>query len=281
MERRFGCSVADHLHFAQVTGRRIVGVTDHDYYLRGESAKNPEKTYPYEFSLGGLEQFRDEVRSAAREFPELAVFFSIELGARRDLSAVPDALLDACDFLICEAAPLAKEPSTTDAHRLRQVEQVRDLMDRAGKPAFIAHPFRLVIDDRLILRDIDPSLASMQGRPELDFEEEELNSFFRQDVRAMARACRRYGVAVEVNGHSCWRMWGLNIPALYDLLCAANRVLRDEGVDLVPGSDQHEFRLTWGGMFANAGVPVPWQVFDRLGLSVEDSAVVRTLLSSS
>ncbi len=279
MEREPGCSIADHLRHAQVTGRRIVGVTDHDFYLRGEGAKAPGKAYPYEFSLSGLEQFRDEVRSAAKGFPELAVYFSIELGARRDLSTVPDAFLEMCDFIICEASPLSSDRSTTDELRLRRVQQVRDLINRAGKPAFLGHPFRLAIDDRLVFGDIDPQLASAPARPKLDFDDEELNSFFRHDIRAMARACHHYNVPVEVNGHTCWRVLGLNLPVLYDLLCAANRVLRDEGVELVPGSDQHEFRLTWGGKFANAGVPVPWQLLERLGISLEHSALVRSLVS--
>lgn len=278
MERKPGCSIVDHLHFAQVTGRRILGVTDHDYYLRGEGAKTPGKTYPYDFSLGGLAQFRDEVRSVARKFPRLSVLFSIEMGARRDLSTVSDACLEMCDFIICEAAPLASNRSDTDELRLHRVQQIRELMDRGGKPAFLAHPFRLAVD-RLVFGDIDPQLASAPARPKLDFEEEELNSFFGQDIRAMARTCRRCDVAVEVSGHTCWRVLGLNLPVLYDLLCAANRILRDEGVELVPGSDQHEFRLTWGGKPANAGVPVPWQLFDRLGLSLEGSALVQTLMS--
>jgi hypothetical protein len=278
MERKPGYSIADHLHFAQVTGRRILGVTDHDYYLRGESAKTPGKAYPYEFSLDGLVQFRDEIRRAARTFPELLVCFSIELGARRDLSTVPDSFLEVCDFVICEAAPLTNNRSDTDELRLHRVEQIRDLMDRAGKPAFLAHPFRLAVD-RLVFGDIEPQLASAPARPKLDFDEEELSSFFGQDIRAMARTCRRCDVAVEVSGHTCWRVLGLNLPVLYDLLCAANRILRDEGVELVPGSDQHEFHLTWGGKPANAGVSVPWQLFDRLGLSLEGSALVRTLIS--
>lgn len=278
MERKPGCSIVDHLHFAKVTGRWILGVTDHDYYLRGEGAKTPGKAYPYEFNLSGLAQFRDEVRSAARGFPDLLVCFSIELGARRDLSTVPDPFLEVCDFLICEAAPLATDRSATDELRLHRVQQIRDLMDRAGKPAFLAHPFRLAVD-RLVFGDIDPQLAFAPARPRLDFDDEELNSFFGQDIRAMARACRRCDVAVEVSGHTCWRVLGLSLPVLYDLLCAAVRTLRDEGVELVPGSDQHEFRLTWGGRSANAGVPVPWPLFERLGLSLARSKLVRTLVS--
>ena len=154
MEREPGCSIAHHLHFAQATGRRILGVTDHDFYLRGEDAQTPGKAYPYEFSLSGLAQFRDEVRRAAKGFPALHVCFSIELGARRDLSTVPGSFLELCDFILCEAAPLSADRSDTDAVRLHRVRQIRDLMDRAGKPALLAHPFRLAVD-RLVFGEID------------------------------------------------------------------------------------------------------------------------------
>ncbi len=257
-----------------------MGVTDHDFYLRGKSAIAPDRTYLYDFSLSGMAQFRSDVRSAATAFPDLSVFFSIELGARRDLAAVPDDCLAMCDFVICEGVRLSPDPRATTEEQLRRVRQVRELMDRCGKPAFLGHPFRWAVDDRMVFADMDPGLASLPLRPDLDCPDEELNSFFGFDIRATAKACRHHGVPVEVNGHTCWRVLGLNLPVLYDLLCAANRILRDEGVELVPGSDQHEFRLTWGGKPANAGVPVPWHLFERLGVTLENSSVLRALTSS-
>jgi hypothetical protein len=154
------------------------------------------------------------------------------------------------------------------------VEQIRRLVDRCGKPAFLSHPLRSAIDARLVFSPIPAEMVAMEARPELDFTDDELNWFFMLDVRALARQCARHAVPVEVNGQALLRMVLLNLRVFYDLFCAAHRVMLEEGVELVPGSDQHEFRTGFGG---RGGCPVPWQVFERLRLGIADMPLVRHL----
>jgi len=272
-EREPGCTLEDHLQHAQMTGRRIIGVTDHsEYFIGGEVLQ--EGTYPYEFSLAGLECFHDEVRRASLLFPELRVLFGPELSMHQDLSEVPNRVAEISDFFPCEAPDVSDDhPSNTDQYTAR-VGEIRRLMDRCGIPAFLAHPFRSAIDARLVFSPIAPGMAAMDARPEFDFPDDELNRFFMLDVRALARQCASHAVPIEVNGQALLRVILLNLPVLSDLFCGAHRIMCQEGVELVPGSDQHEFRTGFGG---RGGCHVPWQVFERLGVGLPDMPLARRL----
>jgi hypothetical protein len=202
------------------------------------------------------------------------VLFGPELSMHHDLGALPNRIAEISDLLPCEAPDVSDDATRNTERYAARVEQIRRLMDRCGKPAFLSHPFRSAIDARLVFSPIPPEVTAMRARPRLDFADDELDWFYMLDVRALARQCARHAVPVEVNGQALLRMVRLNLPVFSDLFCAVHRVMREEGVELVPGSDQHELRTGFGG---RGGCPVPWQVFERLGVGIADMPLVRHL----
>ena len=263
-ERDANTTVRDYLEHAVVTGRRVLGITDH-YGLYADPPR-PDKQYLYERSLKGLRAYRDEVLALATEFPSLALRFAPELSHRVDLDSVPDEVLAISDFFICETAFPAGTIAEDTAASVERIEQVGRFVERTGVPAFIAHPFRSSANHRLVKRDIEPWVSALEPRPGLEFAPEELSRFFLLDVAEIGAACAARDVPLEVNGNTHYRMLCSNLPAALHMLYAAYLLLQKQGAGFVPGSDQHGFRRSVG----RVGSYVPFDCFQVLGLGVED-----------
>ncbi len=263
-ERQAGVSLSAYLEHATVTGRRLLGITDH-YGLYGEPARSDRK-YPYEFSLDGLRAYHDDVMALRSHFPTLTLFFAPELGPRVDLDEIPDCVLEMSDYFICETSFPAGDIAENTAATVERVEQVAVFVERTGKPAFIAHPFRSSVNHRLVKRDIEPWVTRMAPRLEADYSAEELNRFFLLDVAEIGAPCAARGVPLEVNGNTHYRTLCSNLPAALQMLYAAHRLLQSQGTQFVPGSDQHGFRTGVGRI----GGYVPYDCFRALGLSAAD-----------
>jgi len=263
-EREPGASLRDYLEHAVLTGRRVLGVTDH-YGLYADPPR-PDKQYLYERSLRGLHTYRDEVLALAPEFPSLTLRFAPELSHRLDLDGVPDEVLAMSDYFICETAFPAGTIAENTAKAVERIEQVGRLVERTDVPAFIAHPFRSSANHRLVKRDIEPWVSALEPRPGLAFAPEELARFFLLDVAEIGAACAAWDVPLEVNGNTHYRMLCSNLPATLQMLYAAYLLLQKQGATFVPGSDQHGFRRSVG----RVGSYVPFDCFQVLGLGVED-----------
>ena len=104
------------------------------------------------------------------------------------------------------------------------------------------------------------------------------NFFFGFDVRELGRACSEHELPIEVNGGTDSRIRGLNLPAPLQMLWAAYRIMQQEGVSFVPGSDQHAYMRT---AERREGRYIPFEAFDLLGLRAQDIPFLKLLLRES
>jgi len=263
-ERSDGCSLDDYLEYAVLTGRVVVGVTDHfGRFLYGGEAKPGE---PYERSREGFLAFHRDVVEARSRWPQLALLFAPEFGpgAAKDIT---DEHISRSDYFIFEPHPLAGPGSLTDT-LTATVRDCRALMDRTGIPAFVAHPFRSTVNLQVAKHGIAPWAAQLEPLGEVSDLAAEVNAAFEMDVLAVAKAFRECDVPMEVNTETQSRILTRNLYAYHDRLRAVHRIMRDQGVDLVPSSDIHSILH---------GTPVPHQTFHELGLAPSDIRFLRRL----
>ncbi len=265
-ERDPGTSVGDYLEHAVLTGRRVVGITDH--YGLYQEPRRADKQYLYEPSLAGLRAFHDEVTDLAAEYSDLALRFAPELSPRAFLDEIPDTVLSMSDFFICETSFPAGTVAENTAASVQRIEQVGRWCARTGKPAFIAHPFRSSANYRLVKRDIEPWVSQLAPRAGGEYADEELARFFLLDVEELGAACAANDLPIEVNGNTHYRTLCSNLPATLEMLYSAYRLLKAQGVGFVPGSDQHGFRRSVG----RVGSYVPVDTFRAMNVGVADIA---------
>ncbi len=275
LERQRGRTLADYLNHALVTGRVVLGITDHlgRYLAPKKTVEDPN----YEQTLAGLRDFRADVDRHRGLFPALRLFFGPEISPNTDLEALAEnrAVLDVSDHVLCEFPGVDESADRNTERKIQRIQEAGAFATRTGKPVFIAHPFRAPVNYRLVKRDIEPWITALPAGPDAVFSEAELNRFFLFDIRAVARVARASGVPLEVNGGTHNRIRNVNLPAPLRMLRAAYRIIRDEGVELVPGSDQHG--LMQGT--SRGGYPVPYDTFEALDLCVADMTFVRRLLT--
>ena len=275
-ERQTGTTLKGYLDHAVVTGRVVLGVTDHLEKYIG-SPLSPAASSPlYEQSVAGLEAYRADVDRLRSRFPSLALFLGPEIhaGPRIDVLRIPQGVTDVSDYFLV-SLPRADSPAENTRARIAQVLVLAEMRERTGRPVFIAHLFRSAVDRRLVKRPIAPWVTELAPRPPAEFADTEVNRFFGFDVRALGRACAECGVPVELNGGTDSRIRGLNLPAPLQMLWASYRTLRQEGVTFVPGSDQHGYMRT---PTRREGRYVPFDAFDALGVTAQDMPLVRQLL---
>lgn len=99
-ERSEEASLADHLVHARLTGRKILGITDHlGRYL------NPKREgRHYQASVGGLLQCRAEMDKLKADFSDLKLYFAPEIDPGQNLKEMPEEVIEASDYFIGEAA---------------------------------------------------------------------------------------------------------------------------------------------------------------------------------
>jgi histidinol phosphatase-like PHP family hydrolase len=276
-ERQPGTTLAGHLDHAVVTGRVVLGVTDHLERYVGSRLLSAQDPPLYEQSVAGLQAYRADVDGLRDRFPSLRVFFGPEIHAspRIDISRLPQGVVDVSDyFLVSLPNDNTSIAASTEVKEAR-VRAIAEMRERTGKPAFIAHPFRTAVNERLVKRPIPAWVTLMRPRSPDAFTDAEVNRFFGFDVRALGRTCARYAVPVEVNGGTDSRIRGLNLPAPLQLLWASYAILKQEGATFVPGSDQHGHMRT---PERREGRYIPFDAFSFLGVDAADLALVAQLL---
>lgn len=268
-ERRGG-SLRDYLDHARMTGRLVLGVTDH---MERYDPKQPRN--PYGPGAEGVRGYREELDGLAPEFPMIRLLLVPEVSFERAEELLTPELLELADSLIIEPPRIydCQDVEQNTRNWTAGVEGIADMRRRFGKPVHMAHPFREASNNRLIENPIEGWITEMAPRPDCDFSDEEINHFFMMDARALARACVEHDVPTEISGDTHARTDRISLPACRQILWAAYRVLHEEGVDLVPGSDQHVI----GDVIGRVGTPVPSQTFEWLGISVSDIRYLRDL----
>lgn len=274
-ERQPGIRLEDYLEHAEVTGRKILGVTDHLGRYVDIHSKVPDPIY--EQSVRGLLDFRQDIDSLKCRFPGMTILFGPELPPRGDLGRISREIVESSDFFIYEPPGVQETLTETTKGILGRIEQAGDFADTTGKPGFIAHPFRASVNYRLIKRDIESWILEIPVREPAEYSEKDLLEFFAFDVAEVGRSCLDRGMPLEINGETHRRIRSVNMPAILKMLWACYRIFRDMGVDLVPGSDQHAFSQKIG----RGGVGVPCDAFDELGMTLDDIPFVHPFIQTT
>lgn len=263
-ERAEGVSLEDHLVHARLTGRKVLGITDHlGLYL------NPKREgRHYGASAEGLLQYRADLDALKADFPDLTLYFAPEIGPGQDLEGVPAEVVEASDFFIGEAAYPGDSVEENTQAIVGRMGELRGFADATGREAFMAHPFRSAVNMRLVKRDAEPWVSEMAPRWDGGFGLGEISDFFLLDIEAVAEASVRLRIPLEVNGNTQHRIRSSNLPAPLQMLWGALEIFRDRGAELIPGSDQHGFMASVGRM----GSAVPADCFHALGIAAEDIA---------
>ncbi len=268
-ERLPGVTLGDHLDNAVMTGRKIVNLTDHGELYLGQR-KLPEAA-PYSKGLEGLAQYRADVDKLRGNYPSLKLFFGPEFHPVFDLETVPDELADLSDMFICALPAVEESFAANTAGRLARLAEIARFRDRMARPALIVHPFVSCINYQLVRRPIAPWITDIPIRDVGQYSLDELNKFFRFDISALAAACLEMDLSVEINGWTHQRISFMNLPAVKRMLWSAFKFLADEGVDMAPGSDQHEFAAPNAyGPTGRIGVSVPFDAFEAIGITPAD-----------
>ncbi len=270
-ERPEDSTLDQFIQHARVSGRRVVGLTDHFGKYNG---RNVEGTN-YDPTMEGFAQYRRDMERVQKNFPDLRLFLAPEIGPESRPGDLCSKLIDLSDFFICEAA----FPSYTSIREntdefVRKIHEIREIIEITGKPGYLAHPFRSAINLRLIKHDLEPWLTELRPRRENGFSLEELNSFFLLDIDRIAQSACEMKVPLEINGNTQFRIRSSNLPAPLQMLWAALGGLKEGGCELIPGSDQHGFT---GGV-GRIGMSVPADCFAFLGITPSDMPFLKRLL---
>ena len=279
-ERQPGTTLEGYLEHAVITGRVVLGVTDHLERYIGSPLSPINRALPYEQSVAGLVAYRAEVDRLRGRFPSLEVFFGPEIhaGPRIDIERIPQGVVDVSDYFLMSLPTADSSIRTNTKAKIDRLEAMAALRERIGRPIYVAHPFRTAVNDRLVKRPVAPWVTALVPRPPDAFTDDEVNRFFGFNVRAMGRVCAEYALPIEINGGTDSRIRGLNLPATLQLLWASYRILCQEGVTFVPGSDQHSYMRT---PTRREGRYIPFEAFAMLDVTPLDILFVRQLLGET
>ncbi|MBS3735391.1 MAG: hypothetical protein KGY99_10790 [Phycisphaerae bacterium] len=269
-ERSGDTSLWDYVDHARMTGRLLVGVTDHMERYDPARPRNP-----YGPGADGWARYREELEQLKPEFPSMRLLLCPEVSLERvdelltpELAAVADGLiLEPPRIYDCTDIKANTESWTTGVGRIAEIGR------QFAKPVHMAHPFREAGNNRVVENPIEPWITDMPLRPACDFSDDEVNHFFMMDVRALGRALVAHGISTEISGDTVARLDRISLPSVRQILYAGYRMLHEEGVDLVPGSDHHVATDVIG----RVGTPVPSEAFDWLGIGPEDMTYLDTL----
>jgi hypothetical protein len=276
-ERQPGTTLEGYLEHAVLSGRVLLGVTDHLEKYIGSPLSSAWDPPLYEQSVAGLQAYRADVDALRGAFPSLHIYFGPEIhaGPRIDLRRIPQGVVDVSDYFLASLPDVDTSLVDNTAAKIERLYALAELRERTSRPVSVAHPFRSAVDHRLVKRPIAPWVTALAPRSPDMFSDEEVNRFFAFDVRAFGRACGELALPIEINGGTDGRIRGLNLPAPLQLLWAAYRIAQQGGATFVPGSDQHAYLRT---PERREGRYIPFDAFQYLGLDACDIVLVRQLL---
>ena len=150
-ERIDNTTLYDYINFAQDTGRKILGVTDHyGFYIPG----NKKQSDLYTKNLDGHLTYFSDIEEISKCFPGIKIFKSTEFGPGALNTEIPEEVTKQSDYFLCEppGQPGLIHDSSTKS-KLEHLDSVAKLKDRISKPFILAHPFRFILQDRLNKRN--------------------------------------------------------------------------------------------------------------------------------
>lgn len=262
-QERGARTLREHLEHAEITGRALLGLTDH--YNKYTQEARPQFRPVYEPSMKGLRDYYNEMESLKSEFPAIKLYFAPEIGSNTDLRTIPDEAIALADYFICEPPGVNGTLAENTEKLLERLNAVAAFSARVQRPVFLAHPFRSPVNFRLVKNPITPAVTAMGRRGSFrDYEAREVSDFFLFDVVRLGREAAKLGIPLEINGvtHNRIRMVNLAGPLL--MLWAAYAMMQEQGASFVPGSDQHGFET------GSHGAYVPFDCFDALGITPAD-----------
>ncbi len=263
LERQGELTLDDYLTHARLTGRQVLGLTDHlGIYLHERDAA---RYSGYQRNLAGLEEYHADVVRAREKYPDLQLLFAPELSGRELLEDIPCSVTDLADLFIAEVPFLDAGDTENTTAICDRLEELADWRDTVGTPLFVPHPFRGSINRRLVKADPEPWVTDLPLRSHDEYDLATIDRFMMFDVATVAETAAARDIPVEVNGNTHYRTRGTNLPAALQVLRAGCSVFHSEGVELVPGSDQHGFQKGIG----RVGGYVPWETFQILGIGLD------------
>ena len=199
----------------------------------------------------------------------MKIYFAPELGEHVTAKDLPPDVISASDYFIREPDYSEESIEKNTALMLESIENAANIFKTTAKPVYIAHPFRYMVNRRVVRNPIDPKFSKLPIHNKLDdYSLEELSEFFLMDIKKVGSAAAKLDIPMEVNGETHHRLHSHNMPALVKMLWASYKVFADLGAQLVPGSDLHGFMH--GNDNFSTGRHVPYECFDLLGLGAED-----------
>lgn len=262
LERQEGCSVDDYLKHASMTGRKIVGMTDHiQLYIGCKDSENRR----YAVGAEGVLEYYREVDQYREKYKEMKILFAPEISLDFEFSLLPRELIDVCDYFICEP-PIADGDHT--ARILKRMEEMAAFSQKSGKPLFLAHPIRHAINQRMVkCKEVEKWVTELPFHQDWrNYSVTEVNEFFWVDVEALGKASAALNIPIEINGGTHERIVNTNLLAGIQIYTAAYGIMLEQGAQFVCGSDQH----TYLNRDMRSGRYIPQHVFTDLGLGVKD-----------
>jgi len=203
-----------------------------------------------------------------------------------------EKVIEVSDFFIFELPSVREEYSIINntENMIKRMYEMIEFCNNTGKAAYIAHPFRSSVNIKLVKKEIEPwiteikpsvtkiELCSDKIKKEENyygFSTEEINNFFMFDVVTFGATAVKLNLSVEINGNTQQRIRASNLPAPLQMLWGALKIMKELGVDFVPGSDQHGF-ISMDNNNRMGGY-VPWDCFVELGITSEDIKFVTIL----
>jgi histidinol phosphatase-like PHP family hydrolase len=256
-ERRENKSLRDYIDFAHMTGRKILGITDHDSRYGTRLREGPQH-YPQ--SIEGMMQYRQDLDELRSDFPSMQIFFAPELSSVFEYKTMDDRIIDISDYFICEPASNHEEMELYTELMISELERTKAIANHTGKPTYMAHPFRY----RLLNRISEGRTLPEGYMGACSMTDEEVMELIGLDIVAFADHAVSLGVAIEINGGTHYRLRSFNAPYYLDALRHAFKILHRRGVSLVPASDLHGFAP------GQSGLSVPRETFEMLGITAKD-----------
>ena len=268
-ERGADVSLAEYVEFLAMSGRRVVGLTDH--FGRYRSGRTDFDHYAG--TRDGFLRFAEETREIALQRPEMLMLFAPEIGADTILEGETRELLrDArVDYFLGEPGSNATGDSY-GAYLRGVVTWIADSSDRLGVPGFLAHPLRQAVntivgkggrDGGRLRKPLSPPVPEVSRDPDGLRRVEDLLDI---DIGRLAALLVKYDVPVEINESSWGRISAMNHATFAAYYLEFFRRLREAGVSFVPGSDMHNVEVP---------APSPFHIAWVLDLGAGDITFLR------
>lgn len=268
-QERGARSLKEHLDHAAVTGRKLVGCTDHFGKYLPDS--KPSLLPPvYEPSMKGLADYRAEFDALKAEYPGITLFFAPEIGPKTDFDAVGPEAVALSDYFICELPGIDGTIEENTRAMIKRMREAAAFSNSVDRPVYFAHPFRSSVNFRLVKNPIEPATTALEYRENfLDYDMEKVNAFFLFDTVRLGREAAALGIPVEINGETHNRIRTNNMAPVMGMMWAAYAAMKREGTGFVPGSDQHGFET------GKRGTYVPFDCFEAIGVKARDIRFMR------